>query len=72
MVAGMYKEGIGVTQNDKTAIKWYTLSAEQGYAVAQFLLGTIFLKGEGVSQDHKTAAKWFTLSAEQGYAQLLS
>ena len=31
----MYYYGQGVPQNDKTALKWYTLAAEQGYANAQ-------------------------------------
>ena len=26
----MYKNGQGVPQDDKTAVKWYTLAAEQG------------------------------------------
>ena len=35
----MYSNGKGVTQDDKTAVKWYTLAAEQGDARAQFKLG---------------------------------
>ena len=31
----MYDNGDGVPQNYKTALKWYTLAAEQGYARAQ-------------------------------------
>ena len=31
----MYKEGKGVPQDHTEAIKWYRLSAEQGYADAQ-------------------------------------
>ena len=30
-----YDTGLGVTQDDKEAVKWYRLSAEQGYAKAQ-------------------------------------
>ena len=30
----MYRNGQGVTQDDKTAVKWYRLAAEQGFAVA--------------------------------------
>ena len=49
-------------------LKWITLAAEQGDAVAQYNLGTMYAKGEGVIQDYQTAAKWFRLAAEQGYA----
>ena len=34
-LALMYYNGEGVPQDDKTAVKWYTLAAEQGYAKAQ-------------------------------------
>jgi hypothetical protein len=64
----MYDEGHGVPQDYKTAVKWYTLAANQGYASAQFNLGSMYIGGKGVPQDYKTAAKWFTLAAEQGDA----
>jgi TPR repeat protein len=64
----MYDNGIGVPQDDKTAVKWYILSAEQGYAGAQGNLALLYANGQGVPQDNKTAVKWFTLSAEQGIA----
>jgi hypothetical protein len=31
----MYRQGQGVPQDDKTAVKWYRLAAEQGHAEAQ-------------------------------------
>ena len=34
-LGSMYKNGRGVPQDDKTALKWYRLSAEQGHALAQ-------------------------------------
>ena len=62
----MYYNGQGVPQNFKTAVKWFTLAAEQGVASAQLNLGLIYDKGQGVPQDYKTALKWYTLAAEQG------
>ena len=62
----MYAEGKGVSQNHKSAVKWYRLSAEQGNADAQFNLGLMYRKGQGVPQDDRTAVKWYRLSAEQG------
>jgi TPR repeat protein len=64
----MYDKGQGVPQDYKTAVKWYTLAAEQGYASAQYNLGVMYDNGQGVPQDFKTAVKWYTLAAEQGYA----
>ena len=68
VLEGMYHNGHGVSQDDKTAAKWFVLAAEQGHAVAQFSLGVMYRKGQGVSQNYKTAAKWFRLAAEQGDA----
>ena len=31
----MYQDGRGVTKDDAEAVKWYTLAAEQGHALAQ-------------------------------------
>ena len=64
----MYNNGRGVPQDDKTAVKWWTLAAEQGDASAQNNLGVMYNNGRGVPQDGKTAVKWYTLAAEQGYA----
>ena len=35
----MYASGEGVPEDDKEAVKWYRLAAEQGYAQAQYNLG---------------------------------
>jgi TPR repeat protein len=47
----MYRNGHGVTQDYKTAIKWYRLSAEQGNASAQLNLGAMYANGYGTIQD---------------------
>ncbi len=65
----MYYNGEGVIKDDKTAVKWFTLAAEQGDAKAQYNLGWMYEKGLGVVQDYKTAVKWYTLAAEQGLAR---
>jgi uncharacterized protein len=73
----MYRLGQGVPQDYKTAVKWYTLAAEQGYVFAQYILGEIYhygtdILGEiyhygtGVPRNYETAVKWYTLAAEQG------
>jgi TPR repeat protein len=50
------------------ALKWYRLSAAQGYADAQFALGLMYNAGYGVAQDYAEAIKWYRLAAAQGYA----
>ena len=65
----MYRNGEGVPQDDKIAVKWYKLAAEQGLASAQTSLGWMYDKGKGLTQNNKTAAKWYKLAAEQGDAK---
>ena len=36
----MYLEGQGVAQDDKTAVKWWTLAAEQGHTQSQVNMPT--------------------------------
>jgi TPR repeat protein len=62
----MYVKGLGVPQDDKTAVKWYQLAAKQGDAMAQNNLGVMYREGRGVPQDNKTAVKWYRLAVEQG------
>ena len=65
----MYRNGYGVLQDYKEAVKWYRLAAEQGHTEAQVNLGNMYFNGDGVLQDHKETVKWFRLAAEQGNAE---
>lgn len=64
----MYRNGNGVTQDDKAAVKWYQLAADQGDAAAQNNLGAMYTSGLGITQDYKTAMTWYRLAADQGNA----
>ena len=57
-----------IKQDYQEAFKWFIKAAEQGHAVAQLNLGSMYYNGEGVHQDYKEAVKWFNKSAEQGNA----
>ena len=67
-MAKSYRKGIRVTQDYKTAVKWFTLAAEQGDAVSQYNLGIMYSFGLGVVPNYRHGAKWYTLAAEQGHA----
>jgi hypothetical protein len=45
------------------AAKWYRKAADEGLAIAQFRLGSMYALGEGVSQDDAEAKKWFREAA---------
>ena len=55
--------------DDKEAIKFHRLYAEQGDAEAQFNLGQMYREGLEVAQNYKEAVKWYRLSVEQGFAE---
>ncbi len=50
-----------------TALKSFTLSAEQGDAFAQYSLGYMYEHGRGVIQDNVRALMWYNIAASQGY-----
>jgi TPR repeat protein len=62
----MYQKGKGVPEDYKTAVKWYSLAAEQGDADAQNSLGVMYALGKGVIQDWVYAHMWVYLGASNG------
>ena len=52
----------------KEAVMFFHLSAEQGDALAQLLLGLMYDEGKGAAQDYVEAVKWYRRSAELGNA----
>jgi len=65
-LGNLYRVGHGFTENDKTAVKWYTLAAKQGHASAQYFLGWMYADGEGVIQDNVRAHMWLNIAASSG------
>lgn len=63
-----YLLGVGVPQDYKQALKWYTKAAEQGDVDAQMSLGLMYFNGNGVAKNYKQTFKWYIRAAEQGYA----
>lgn len=66
-LATCYSGGRGVAQNYEIAMQLYALSAEQGYADAQFYLG-LFYK---LMKDNEKASVWLAKAAEQGQKEAL-
>lgn len=52
----MYADGEGVDKDEKRAVELFTITAEQGNAVAQYNLGVMYEHGRGVDKDEKRAA----------------
>jgi hypothetical protein len=49
-------------------VLWYLESADQGFANAQFRVGTMYEYGQGVEQNMEKALHWYRKAAEQGNA----
>ena len=63
-----YGRALSKWKQYKNSVKWYRLSAEQGYAAGQNALGNRYANGKGIPKDATNALKWRRLAANQGYA----
>lgn len=62
----MYDNGVGVPEDDTTAVRWFRLAAEKGYLKSQSNLGLMVANGEGVPQDDAQAYLKFDVAARRG------
>ncbi|HTS24012.1 MAG TPA: tetratricopeptide repeat protein [Casimicrobiaceae bacterium] len=69
-VAGPLEDGVAAyhRKDYTTAAELWTPLAEQGNAIAQYSLGSLFAEGKGVARDDQAAFKWFERAANQGNA----
>ena len=77
----LYAFGLGVAQDDETAIYWYRRAGPIGpldagersvtdpAAPAMYYVGKQYLDGTGVKRDEAKARKWFERSAKGGFAK---
>ena len=63
----MYANGLGVAGNDKEAVTYYQLAADQRFPPAQTNLAQMYASGRGVLLDDEKAVSLFRLAADQGY-----
>lgn len=67
-VGRMYEKGQGVSKDQEQVVRWYTRSAEGGYAPAQYRLAVGYAMGfAGLKRNDQEAVKWLQRSAEGGY-----
>lgn len=57
----------GRTKSAVIAIDLFSNLAQQGYPMAQYMLGTLYLEGRGVENNTETAIVWLSLAAEQHF-----
>lgn len=63
-----YNGAIGVEKDRQKAIELFTISAKNGHAEAQQILGSLYMEGSYVAQDYQKAIKWYRLAADQDHA----
>jgi len=57
-----------VEMNVTEALRWYEISAEQGYAAAQGALSNLLSSGKGITPDYPAAIHWAKQAIAQGDA----
>jgi TPR repeat protein len=62
----LYSNGDGVLQNDPVAVKWFQLSADQGYIPALNALANQHFVGRGVPQNYNQAYFWYDVALAKG------
>jgi len=62
----LYANGKGQPVNYPEAMKWYRLSAGQGFAPAVYTLGLSYVEGRGVEKDNVKAYQYFTVAWQLG------
>ena len=62
----LYYNGQGVPQDFQTAIKWFTLAAEQGSLQGQHNIAYMFYSGQGIKIDKVYANMWASIASSQG------
>ena len=67
-LAGLYRRGEGVPQNDAQALTLYRKAATQGFAPAMNALAYMYALGRGTRRDLARARAWLEKAAEAGDA----
>jgi TPR repeat protein len=65
-LARRYYLGVGVTQDDYGAAKWYRKAAEAGNFHGAVELGWMYQNGQGLPKDYNEAIKWYRKAADAG------
>ena len=68
LIGVCYSEGLGIGMDKRESIRWYKMSADDGYSAAQAYLASCYFSGIGVTKNHSEAVRYYTMAAEQGYA----
>jgi exopolysaccharide production negative regulator len=63
-LAKLYLKGTGTTQDPRTALRWFGLSAQKGQCQAQAMLGAMLFAGDHVPRQAARGLMWLTLAKD--------
>ncbi|MDE3176308.1 MAG: sel1 repeat family protein [Pseudomonadota bacterium] len=66
LIGEIYHDGLAVARDDKEAVGWWKLGAENGDAQGAYEYGVALLAGTGVAADRAAARKYFLQAADKG------
>lgn len=66
-----FREGDGVTPDDRASVRWYRKAAEQGHPGGLDSLGWMYQEGRGVRQDDRRALNLYAQAARQKHRQAM-
>ena len=68
-LAGLFRRGQGVVQDDVRALELYTASAQQDFPYAAYELGKMYRDGIGCEKDAEASEQWYR-QAFAGFLEL--
>lgn len=68
-LGALYDHGLGVTEDNAEAARWYEMAAQQGMPLAMRNLGNQYATGHGVTYDINLAQQWYEKAAALGDQQ---
>ena len=60
----LYLDGVGASQDPRTAARWFVLSAQKGQCRAQAMLGAMLFQGDHVPRQAARGLMWLTLAKD--------
>lgn len=59
-------------KDDQLALDYFQVAADEGYSVAEYYLGIMYMRGCGIDQSYDDALDWFQKAADKDYAPALN
>lgn len=62
-----YLTGRHIKHDNKKAMKWFRLAAEEGCPDSQYNIGILFENGDGITKNDTEAVKWYRRASKKGH-----